>query len=80
MIVGKTNALLHLIKEQDDIDKIYFYKKYLNELKYEFLIKKREYVGTRHFSDPNAFIKCSNTMDEFVKILKITTQTDKEKF
>ena len=38
---GKTNELLHLIKEQDNdslIDKIYFYAKDLNELKYQFLI------------------------------------------
>ena len=60
---GKTNALLHLIKEQDDIDKIYLYAKDLSEPKYEFLIKKREYAGTKHFSEPNAFIECSNTMD-----------------
>ena len=29
-----------------------------------FLIKKREYAGTKHFSDPNAFVECSNTMDD----------------
>ena len=61
---GKTNALLHLIKEQDDIDKIYLYAKDLSEPKYEFLIKKCEDAGTKHFSDPNAFIECSNTMDD----------------
>ena len=61
---GKTNALLHLIKEQDDIDKIYLYAKDLSESKYEFLIKKHEYAGTKHFSDPNAFIEWSNTMDD----------------
>ena len=33
---GKTNALLNLMKEQDDIDKIYLYAKYLSEPKYEF--------------------------------------------
>ena len=38
---GKTNTLLNLIKEQDDIDKIYLYEKDLSEPKYEFLIKKR---------------------------------------
>ena len=53
---GKTNALLHSIKEQDDINKIYLYAKDLSEQKYEFLIKKHEYAGTKHFSDPNAFI------------------------
>ena len=54
----KTNALLHLIKEQDDIDKIYFHAKDLSQPMYEFLIKKCEYAGTKHFSDPNAFIEC----------------------
>ena len=61
---GKTNALLNLIKEQDDIDKIYLYAKDLSEHKYEFLIKKRENAGIKHFNNPNAFIECSNTMDD----------------
>ena len=39
---GKTNALLNLIQEQGDIDKIYLYAKDLSEPKYEFLIKKCE--------------------------------------
>ena len=39
---GKTNALLNLISQQDDIDKIYLYAKDLSEPKYEFLIKKCE--------------------------------------
>ena len=60
---GKTNALLNLIKEQDDIDKNYLYAKDLSEPKYEFLIKKRKDVGIKYFNDPNAFIGCSNTMD-----------------
>ena len=61
---GKTNALLNLIKEQDDIDKIYLYAKDLSEPKYEFLIKKREDVGIKYCNDPNAFIECSNRMDD----------------
>ena len=32
---GKTNALLNLINEQKDIDKIYLYAKDLSEPKYE---------------------------------------------
>ena len=60
---GKTNTLLNLISQQDDIDKIYSYAKDLSEPKYEHLLKKREDEGTKHFSDPNAFIECSNTMD-----------------
>ena len=61
---GKTKTLLYLIKEQDDIDKIYLYAKDLSEPKYEFLIKKREDAGTKHLNDLNAFIECSNAMDD----------------
>ena len=60
---GKTNALLNLISQENDIDKIYLYAKDLSEPKYEFLIKKQENVGIKHLRDPNAFIECSNTMD-----------------
>ena len=38
-------------------------QKDLSKLKYEFLIKKCEDAGTKHFNDPNAFIEYSNTMD-----------------
>ena len=58
---GKTNTLLNLIKEQDQldvIDKIYLYARDLNEPKYQFLIKKRKNAGKRYLNDPNAFIKC----------------------
>ena len=61
---GKTNTLLNLTNEQVYIDKIYLYTKDLCEPKYEFLIKKREDAGIKHFNDPNAFIECSNTMDD----------------
>ena len=61
---GKTNALINLINEQNDIDKIYLYARDLNEPKYKILIKKREDAGIKHLNDPNAFIKCSNTMDD----------------
>ena len=61
---GKTIALLNLIKEQDNIDKIYLYAKDLSEPKYEFLIKKRKNTGIKHLNDPNAFIDCFNTIDD----------------
>ena len=61
---GKTNALLNLIKEQNDIDKIYLYAKDLSEPKYELLIKKCEDVRTNYFHDPNGFIECSNRVDD----------------
>ena len=57
---GKRNTLLHLINEQDAIDKIYLYAKDLNEPKYEFLIKKRKNVGIKHCNNPNVFIEYSN--------------------
>ena len=62
--LGKTNALLNLIKKQEDIGKIYLYAKNLSEGKYEFLIKKREDAGIKHLNDSKAFIECSNTMDD----------------
>ena len=43
----KTNALLNLLKEPNDIDKTYLYAKDLSEPKSEFLIKKRENVVTK---------------------------------
>ena len=61
---GKTNTLINLINKENDIDKIYSYARDLSEPKYEYLIKKREYVGIKHVNNPNAFIECSNTMDD----------------
>ena len=76
---GKTNALLNLIKEQDDIDKNYLYAKDLSEPKYEFLIKKHKDVGTNHFDDPNAFLECSNRMDDMYQNID-DYNPNKEKF
>ena len=61
---GKTNALLNLIMEQDDIDKIYLYAKDLSETKYEFLIKKHKNVGIKHLNHSKVFIEYSNTMND----------------
>ena len=61
---GKTNTLLNLINEQNEIDKIYLYARDLNKPKYKILIKKRKDAGIKHLNDPNAFIECSNTMDD----------------
>ena len=61
---GKTNTLINLINEENDIDKIYLYARDLSELKYEYLIKKHEDAGIKHLNNPNAFIECSNTMDD----------------
>ena len=64
---GKTNALLNLIKNQPDIDKIYLYAKDPYEAKFQFLINKRESTGLKHFNDPKAFIEYSNDMQDVYK-------------
>ena len=64
---GKTNALLNLINNQPDIDKIYLYAKDPYEDKYQFLINKRESIGLKHFNDPKAFIEYSNDMHDVYK-------------
>ena len=46
---GKTNALLNLRNDQQDIDKIFLYGKDPYEAKYQHLINKRENVGIDHF-------------------------------
>ena len=61
---GKTNILINLINEQNDIHKIYLYARDFSEPKYEYLIKKRKDVGIKHVNNPNAFIECSNIMDD----------------
>ena len=42
---GKVNALLNLIKNQPDIDKIFLYAKGPEQAKYQLLINKREGVA-----------------------------------
>ena len=64
---GKTNALLNLIHNQPDIDKIYLYAKDSYEDKYQYLINKRESVGINRFNDPKAFTEYSNDMHDFYK-------------
>ena len=63
----KTNALLNLINNQPDVNKIYLYAKDPYEAKYQYLINKREKVGLGHFKDPKAFIKHSNDMQDVYK-------------
>ena len=79
---GKTNTLLNLINEQNDIDKIYLYARDLNEPKYKILIEKRENAGIKHLNDPNSFIECSNIQIRwmmFMRRLMIITPVEKEK-
>ena len=64
---GKKNLLLNLIENQQDIDKIYLYAKDTYELKYQYLINKREGVGINHFNNPKAFTDYSNDMNDVYK-------------
>ena len=61
---GKTNALLNLINNQPDIDKIYLCAKGPYEAKYQYSINKREKVGLNHYHDPKAFIEYLNDMQD----------------
>ena len=47
----KTNKLLNLIKEKDDIDKIFLCSKDLSEPKYSFLIEKHKNDAIKYLND-----------------------------
>ena len=64
---GKTNALLNLINNQPDIDKIYLYAKDPYEAKYQYSINKHEKIGLDHFDDSKAFIEYSNDTQDVYK-------------
>ena len=64
---GKTNALLNLINNQSDIDKICLHVKDHYEAKYKFLINKEESTGLKHFDHPKGSIEYSNDMQAVYK-------------
>ena len=64
---GKTDALLNLINNQPDIDKMYLYAKDPYETKYQYLTGKHEKVGLYNFNDPKAFIEYSNDIQDVYK-------------
>ena len=77
----KTNALLNLINNQPDIDKIYLYAKDLYEPKYQFLINKRESTGLLSISIIlKHLLNIQMTCKMFTKILIITTLIEKIKY
>ena len=73
---GKTNALLDLIKEQDNIDKIYLYAKDLSEPKYEFLNMQEQNISVIQIHLLSVQIQWMT----FIRILMTTTQASKENF
>ena len=78
-IRGK-NSLFNLINQQPDIDKIYLYGKDPNEAKYQFLIKKCEDIGTKHFNDCKVFIGYSNDMGDIYKNIEEYNPNKNEKY
>ena len=58
----ETTALINLINEQNDIDKIYLYVRDLSEPKYEYWIKKR--AGIKDLNNPSSFVECLSSMDD----------------
>ena len=71
---GKTNALLNLINNQPDIDKIYLYAKdpydAKKKKKNQYLINKREKVGLDYFNNLKAFMDYSNDMQDVYKYIE----------
>ena len=76
---GKTNALLNLINNQPNIDKIYLYAKDPYHKKYQYLINKGEKVGLNHFNDLKAFMEYSNDMQDVYKNIEDYNPTKKRK-
>ena len=64
---GKINALLNLVNNRPDIDKIYLYAKDAYEAQYKFLINKIESTRLKHFNDPKAFFECSIDVQDVYK-------------
>ena len=56
-------AILNLINNQPDINKIYLYAKDPYEAKCQYLINKCEKVGLNHYDYPKAFIEYSNIIE-----------------
>ena len=56
----KPNALLNLINNRSDIDKI-------SVAKYQYLINKRQQVELNHYDNPKAFMEYSNDMQVVYK-------------
>ena len=63
----KTNALLNLINEEPDIDKIYFYTKDSHQAKCQLLINKRESMGLKYLNNLKSFTNYSNDIDGIYK-------------
>ena len=59
--------------------KIYLYTKDPYEVKYQFLINKRESTGLKHFNDSKAFTEFWNDMDDIYKNIEEYNPNKKRK-
>ena len=75
---GKTKALPNLIKEQNDIDKIYLHAKDLSEPKYDFL--NVNMLEQNIVMIQLNFLSVRILWMRFMRRLMSTTQAKKEKF
>ena len=75
---GKTKTLPNLIKEQDDIDKIYFHAKDLSKPKYDFL--NVNMLEQNIVMIQMNFLSVRILWMRFMRRLMSTTQAKKEKF
>ena len=74
---GKANALINLINNEPDIDKIYIYAKEPYAAKYQLVINKRERACLKYLYDSKTFI--DTQMMIFIKMLKNTIQKKLQK-
>ena len=70
---------MNLINNQTDIDKTYLYAKDPYEIKYQYLINKREKVGLDYFNDSKAFMEHSNDMHDVYNSIENYNPNKKEK-
>ena len=75
----KTNALLNLINNEPDINKIYLYAKPPSETQYQLSINKRESKCSKYFNDPKAFIYYASDMDDIYKSVEEYNPNKKRK-
>ena len=73
---GKTNALLNLINNQSDIDKIYLSANDPYEAKYQILISKKERTGLKQ----KLLLSTQMICKMFTKILMITMRIKNAKY
>ena len=75
---GKTNTLLILINEQNNIDKIYLYARDLNEPKYKILIIKYKDAGIKHLMIQMHLSNVQTRWMMFMRILMSIIQAEKK--